>query len=121
MNTTVIIRYACYVAFAALLSCGEDKRPEGILSQKQMVQVLMEVYVAEDKVSRMGVNMDSAQKVIKIFKQKAFERTGVSDTVFKRSFNYYMDRPKEMELIYTALVDSLNLREQRSSFRPEAQ
>ena len=37
----------------------------------------------------------------------------MSDSVFKKSFDYYMDRPKEMELIYTALVDSLSLMEQR--------
>jgi len=33
--------------------------------------------------------------------------------VFRKSMDYYMDHPMEMELIYTSLVDSLNLREQR--------
>jgi hypothetical protein len=42
-----------------------------------------------------------------------FAKLGVSDSVFKRSFDYYMDRPREMEQIYAALVDSLSLKEQR--------
>jgi hypothetical protein len=32
-----------------------------------------------------------------------------------------MDHPKELEQIYTALVDSLNLKEQKASVRPTTQ
>lgn len=84
-----------------------------------MVKVLMEVYIAEDKINKMKLKADSADRVFLNFKGKLLEKTKTEDSVFKASFNYYMDHPKEMELIYTALVDSLNLREQRSSFQPE--
>jgi hypothetical protein len=76
--------------------------------------LLSEIYIAEGKISRLGVSPDSAQKLYKVFREMVNERTGVSDSVFQRSFRYYRDRPKDMELIYSALVDSLNLREQRS-------
>lgn len=95
---------------------SKPKRPAGILSRREMVDVLEEVYIAEAKIGRMGVPGDSADRVFEIFKKKVVEKTNVSDSVFQRSFDYYKHRPQEMELIYTALVDSLNLREQRSSF-----
>lgn len=96
-------------------ACSESgKRPADVLSKKEMINLLSEVYMAEGKISRLGISPDSAQKLYKVFRVKVQEKTGVSDSVFQRSFQYYRDRPKDLELIYSALVDSLNLREQRS-------
>ena len=78
-----------------------------------MVKILTEIYLTEQKINRLGVSRDSGEHEFERFKKGVFERVGVSDSVFKRSFDYYMDRPKEMEMIYTALVDSLSLMEQR--------
>jgi hypothetical protein len=105
------------VSLLGLDGCSsKPKRPAGVLSRRQMVEVLMEVYIAEAKVGRLGIAGDSADRVNEIFKKKVLAKTNLTDSVFRRSFNYYKDQPKDMELIYTALVDSLNLREQRSSF-----
>ena len=95
-------------------SCSDgekDSRP--ILTQAQMVKALTEIYLAEQKVNRLGLPRDSAEREFERFRHVVFEKIAVSDSVFKRSFDYYMDRPKEMELIYSAVVDSLSLMEQR--------
>jgi hypothetical protein len=94
---------------------SKAKRPAGVLSRREMVDILEEIYIAEAKISRMGIHGDSSDRVFEIFRKKVAEKTNVSDSVFQRSFNYYKDQPQDLELIYTALVDSLNLREQRSS------
>lgn len=107
-------------AFAVLAGC-EEKRPEAILSKDQMVQVMGDIYITEEKVNQLGLPRDSTKQVFSAIGQKIFEHAGMRDSVFKKSFDYYMERPKEMELIYTALVDTLQLREQRapvSSGRP---
>jgi hypothetical protein len=78
-----------------------------------MVKAMTEIYLAEQKINRLGVPRDSAEHEFERFKRLVFEKIDVSDSVFKRSFDYYMDRPKEMEVIFTALVDSLSLMEQR--------
>ncbi len=78
-----------------------------------MVAALTEIYLSEQKVNRLGIPRDSAEREFERFKQVIFKNIGISDSIFKRSFDYYMDRPAEMEEIYTALVDSLSLREQR--------
>ena len=103
-------------------SCGESPKAEGpVLTQSQMVKALIEVYLLEQKVNRMGLPRDSAERQFERFKPVIFERLNVSDSIFKRSFNYYMDHPKQMELIYSAVVDSLSLMEQRFQTSPAEQ
>jgi Domain of unknown function (DUF4296) len=103
---------------ACVVSCG-DKAPEGIMSRRQMVQVMEDIYIAEEKINHLGLSRDSAKLVFEAMEGKVFENAATTDSAFKKSFDYYMERPKEMELIYTALVDTLQLREQRAPFRPD--
>lgn len=98
-----------------LSACGKTKRPEGVLTEKQMVNVMTELYLAEEKVNRLPVSYDSAKKIFPLFSAKAFEKAGVSDTVFRKSLDYYMSEPEKLENIYTILVDSLNLKAQRAA------
>jgi hypothetical protein len=96
-----------------LSACGKT-RPEGILTEKQMVNVMTELYLAEEKASRLSIPYDSAREIFPIFSAKAFEKASVSDTLFRKSLNYYMSEPEKLENIYTILVDSLNLKAQRA-------
>lgn len=105
-------------AFSIAFSCGK-KRPDGILSTAEMVQIMEELYIAEEKVNYLALSRDSAKRIAEAMGAKVFERAAVNDSVFKRSLDYYMERPKEMELIYTALVDTLQLREQRAPLNSE--
>jgi hypothetical protein len=90
------------------------------MSKEQMVKALTEIYIAEQKINRLGLAKDSADRQFERFKELIFDkRIGVSDSVFRKSFDYYLDRPKDIELIYTALVDSLSLMEQRLDFSPQ--
>ncbi len=110
-------RIVLSILFMILLlgvSCGDsDADKNNILTQSQMVKALMEVYLSEQKINKLGLPRDSAEAEFKRFRPVIFEKVGVSDSAFKKSFDYYMDHPVEMEKIYTALVDSLSLMEQR--------
>ena len=98
-----------------LSACGKRKRPEGILSEKQMVNVMTELYLVEEKANRLPVPQDSIKRIFPLFSAKTFEKVGVPDTVFRKSLDYYMSEPEKLENIYTILVDSLNLKAQRAS------
>lgn len=100
------------------VSCGE-RTPEGIMSRKEMVKVMEDIYIAEEKINQLALSRDSAKMVFEVMQKKVFENAAITDSAFRRSFDYYMERPREMELIYTALVDTLQLKEQRAPFRPE--
>jgi hypothetical protein len=107
--------FTLILGFSILTCCEKPKqeKPEYILSQDQMVDALTEVYIAEQKVSRLSLNADSASRVFGSMEKKIFKNLNVPDSVFRASVNYYMDHPKEMEMIYAVLIDSLQLREQR--------
>ena len=78
-----------------------------------MVKVMSEIYLAEQKVNSLGLPRDSLEQIFSVMKDMIFKKAGTSDATFKRSLKYYLDEPKTVEDIYTALIDSLNLREQR--------
>lgn len=94
-----------------------EKRPDDVLDQATMVKTLSDIYVVEEKVRRLSLSTDSTQEVFERLKSKIFEADSIEDSVFRKSLDYYMGRPKELQEIYTALVDSLNLREQRESVK----
>lgn len=107
-----MVHYACIglMLLSILLACDGDKKPTGILSEPEMIRVLSELYLAEEKVGNMGILFDSAVKIFPKFEAKVFEKTGVSDSIFQMSLEYYKSNPAALEHIYTALVDSLNLK-----------
>jgi hypothetical protein len=113
---TLILIFISSAVLSLAASCGGKGRPEGILSKAEMVQMLEEMYLAEEKINRLGIARDSAKEVFQAMRKEVFENTTATDSVFQRSFDYYMEHPKEMELIYTALVDTLQLKEQRAPF-----
>jgi len=84
-----------------------------------MVATLSELYIGEQKISTLGISRDSLRTVFGAMKGDIFDRVGtdihtqVNDSVFKKSFDYYMGHPQTLEKIYTALIDTLNLHEQR--------
>ena len=117
----MIGRLTFLVLLLLLLACEKKRRPEGILGHQDMVKVLREIYIAEDKVNRMGVQVDSSARIIEIMKEKIAEKTGIPDSTFRKSMRYYINKPKELELIYSALVDSLNLQEQRLSVQQKVE
>ncbi|MEX2233851.1 MAG: DUF4296 domain-containing protein [Cyclobacteriaceae bacterium] len=119
--THIFIKTFFFLAALASISSCTEKNPAGILSKQEMVQVMEELYIAEEKINHLALSRDSSKKVFTEIEAMVFEKAAVHDSVFRRSFDYYMERPKDMELIYTALVDTLQLREQRAPFRPDQQ
>jgi hypothetical protein len=83
-----------------------------------MVHALMNVYITEQKVTALTLSRDSSAVLFKKLNERLLDSLHVQDSVLKKSYNYYLDRPLQLEQIYTALVDSLNLREQRAVSGP---
>jgi hypothetical protein len=112
MSQFILCGAICMLMLCSSCSDG-DRDHKSILTREQMVKALTEIYLAEQKINRLGLPRDSAEREFGRFQRLVFEKIEVQDSVFKRSFDYYMDRPREMEIIFTGLVDSLSLMEQR--------
>ncbi len=113
--------YLILAVVALAIGCADRSRDKDILTRPEMVKVMEEIIIAEEKINHLAIPRDSARKIFNVMQELVFENAAMTDTVFRKSFDYYMARPREMELIYTALVDTLQLREQRFPFRPDQQ
>jgi hypothetical protein len=111
-------RYLIFLLLV-LFSCNRMETPQGILTEEEMVQHLTEMYVLEGKIHRLSLSSDSGLEVFTRMNRRLAEKTGIPDSVFRRSLQYYALHPVELDRIYGALVDSLNLKEQRSSLQKE--
>jgi hypothetical protein len=112
-----------WLLFFALLfysGCWKDKKSAQVLSKEQMVNALAKIYICEQKIYKLALGSDSSQEVFTKLKGRVFKEIGTSDSVFRKSYDYYMDRPQDLEQIYSALVDTLNLYEQRGNITPTA-
>lgn len=106
---------AIILGLLCCLACKRETPPDGVLSQAEMVQTLKSLYIAEEHVSRFGLKPDSARKYFQRLESRLFDRLGIDGEQFERSFDYYVRHPDEWEQVYSALVDTLNLEEQRFS------
>ena len=105
----------CFLLLCCLTECRKrEEKPVEILSQDEMVQALMKIYINEEKVVRLALPPESSKVVYYALQERLFKDIGTPDSVFKKSLNYYMEKPIELEKIYGALIDSLQLREQRA-------
>ncbi|MBY0434839.1 MAG: DUF4296 domain-containing protein [Cyclobacteriaceae bacterium] len=96
-----------------LLSCKTDDLPEGVLSKPEMVNWMIKIYLAEARTTLLPIGRDSAYKLFVPAQDSLKKLAGVQDSVLKKSYQYYLENPKELESIYDAVIDSLSLREQR--------
>ena len=106
---------ACLVVLttALFVGCSSDDVPEGILTEQQMVPILIDVYLAEGKVNELRLKRDSAITIFEVYEHKILETYSVNDSTYTNSLRYYFEHPLKMESIYETVLDSLTLMEKR--------
>jgi len=96
-----------------VMGCSKNiETPEGILEKDEMISILLDIHIKEGQVQQLKVIRDSSTRVFKYFEREIFAKHEVSDSVYYNSLSYYYDHPELMEEIYTAIVDSLSVKEQ---------
>jgi hypothetical protein len=101
------------ILFSIGSSCHKEKKETGILSPEEMAALMVDVYLAEARISGALIPRDSGAGVFRPFEKKLLEGRGVPDSTLKKSYTYYLARPAELEKIYDAVIDTLSLREQK--------
>lgn len=95
-------------------SCGKEKLPEGVLSKEELAALMVKIYLAEARLSVSLVPRDSADKLFHPFQEKLLKDKGLSDSGMSKTYQYYLSHPKDLELIYDSVIDTLSLREQKA-------
>jgi hypothetical protein len=98
-----------------LSGCQQEKPPGGVLSKKDYAEYLVNVYVAEAKLNTLVITPDSAMKLFQPFEQSLQEKFGVSDSTIQKTYQWYLAHPQQWEEVYTAVIDTLNLLEQKAN------
>lgn len=97
------------------LACKKEKSPEGILSEGKMVEVLIDIHLAEGLVSSFPIHYDSSRLLYPYFENEVFLKHDIADSVFIKSLEYYMLDIKTMDRIYARTIDSLHVVEKSST------
>lgn len=107
------------ICFIALVACKEE-RPEGILDQGTMTNIIIDVYIGEGKVSALNVKRDSSLIVFDAYEELIYHKYDVQKETYKKSLSYYYNNPEQLDEIYEAVMDSLNVKEQKLKEEKEA-
>lgn len=85
----------------------QQEPPQNLLTRSQMANILVDLHLAEAMYNP-GNEMNDSMIKISISKHQAiFEKYGVMDTTFRSSFEYYKLQPKEIDSIYTDVIQRL--------------
>lgn len=95
-----------------LAGCGnrsEKALPSVLLSESQMVDVMADVQIMESTISyKRSVNGKTAYLKTRGF-DTIFAHYGITDSVFKENYDYYLEDPSVMERIMDSVVARLNV------------
>ena len=86
----------------------EDKQPDNLIPESRMATILTEVHLIESQVSRIGLKTsDSSNIVYKRLENQVFRKFQVDTSAYTKSYIYYSSHPRQMEVIYKQVTESL--------------
>ncbi len=99
-----------------LVACGPDeaadfvKKPDQLLSKDQMVSFLVDLHLAEAKISYAGIGKaDSTERMFRNYEAYLFKKHHITDSVYYQSYEYYLAQMDQLDEIYASVVDSLSV------------
>lgn len=92
------------------IACDNSGKRGEIMSKEAMVNYLIELHIAEAQVQNLRLKKDSSDFVFEIYEKHLLDKNDLTDSLFIRSYNYYLQNPDELENIYESVVDSISVR-----------
>jgi hypothetical protein len=96
--------FIIFTSFFFIASCAK-KKPEGILSESQAVDLFTEVSLIDAYINTLSI--DSGRKVIPVLYGKLFKEYKLDSVSFVKNLNYYYGNPKLTENIYSEVHKKL--------------
>ena len=93
-------------------SCVEktEEIPLDVLSKAQMTELLVNMHLYEAVAYRqVELSYDSSTKLQAYFEKALLLERDIEDSIYNRSIEYYLQRPKIMHQIYEEVLDSLEI------------
>jgi hypothetical protein len=113
LNTLKCRMGLIFLVVLAISSCQKETRPNDVLAPEELSKLMVELYLAESRMSGLNITTDSALKFFIPFEEKLKAKHGIADSVLRKSYQYYVSHPEQLEKIYDSVIDTLGLREQK--------
>lgn len=96
----------------SLTACTRETTiPDHVMAQDQMVPFLIDIHLAEAKIKVLKLHHDSSMVFYRKLEDDIYEKHHISDSIYKESYDYYMNHPDLLLEIYERVIDSLSLKE----------
>ncbi len=107
------------ILFSAFISCDNEviKKPDHLVKEKQMIDMLADIHLAEATYNRMRYDSIVRNSSSVNFYYSVLDKYNVPDSVFEKSFVYYASNPKNFEKMYREVMNKLSETEQGLSGR----
>lgn len=98
----------------------EDQRPDNLIDENRMVEILTEVHLAEASVSRMSLrSIDSSNVAYKHLESQVFKKFGIDTATYRKSYIFYSAHPSDLESIYKKVTQKLTSKmDQKKAVHP---
>ncbi|MFD2554968.1 DUF4296 domain-containing protein [Sphingobacterium tabacisoli] len=97
--------FTIILLFFLFSSCSKQK-PKGILSEKEMTELMTEVSLIDAYLNTLPI--DSGRKVMPVLYNHAFEKFKLDSVSFIQNLDYYLGSPLLTEKIYTNINTALS-------------
>lgn len=97
------------IPFCLLFACEQNSEEEiPHLSQQKMVDVMLEMNILESHLTLQMLQPEIYKETMLRSSVPIFKKHGITAEQYEQSMKYYTSHQKELEEIYTILIDSLS-------------
>ncbi|QTN37837.1 DUF4296 domain-containing protein [Cryomorphaceae bacterium] len=91
-----------------LLGCAKEERPADVLGKAKMVDVMVDVHLAEGIEKTTILTLDSTIISGQAVYDFLYEKHGITEEEYTRSFEWYSEHLKEFDEVYARVIEKLN-------------
>ena len=101
------------LAVSACQRPDDPPQPADLLPKERMIPLLADLHVLESQVENSRLSPDSARALYREQQRGLLWNREVTDSAFQRSYRFYGVHGKDLNDIYTAVIDTLAAREKK--------
>lgn len=100
--------------FLVLFACSEPEieRPAGLLTREQFIDVMVDVQLVEAIAKQKMIRNDDPKVKLAEYYGVIFEKHGIADTTFNKTYDWYHGQPDELLSIYDEVLSKLSTLEE---------
>jgi hypothetical protein len=109
--------FVLIIAVFGLIGCApkspeKTPKPKGLLKEKQMVEIMVDLQLVQAAKTMHYFNPDSVGQDNRRYMQEVYSKHNISDTLFLKSLEYYSGKEKKMLGIYDKVIESLQTQQE---------